>query len=1121
MQPELPRRITKQGSSAPRAKMGLMFKAPQNSGTSLKDVNMELYEALLVDRDNKDATIRDNEVHIDELHERIRKLEKELGRLQSEKDELTERLKKGFQKEDDGTLVNVELQSSELICVKQELEKASSGLLEVKEKCLTLENTVCETRTLLASVEQDRQNLLSKVNQLKLNEEESRCRYETDIKELDAFCKKLVDEMSGMKAEEDRKKKNFEEDVKKLKEEMLSLGNTNSDLDSKLSQKQQMILMLQSQLSSAELELEECKSENEKMAAEFQIEKTAMTEKHGCDMEKMRNLIKELETLLSEEREMRMQEIQTLEENVLNGSVVRENLETIITEKQSAFSALNDKYFALEAEFERSCMEQKLVTEAHRLEMNDMERKYEEELIELREKEKEAENRIKTLTDDYCVLECKFEKSCIEQKLMTEAQKCEFDGLHHNYEEKLNELRVAKEEAEKKVELMADNYRALEGEFEKSCLEQKFMAEAHKLKLDDMQHKYKEELNELKEKERDMEKEIESLSDKYHALEAEFEKSGMEQKLMTEAHRLEIDDICNKHNREINELIVEKKKAELEIVAMSERYHALEIEFEKSHMEHKHVTESYRLEVGDINRKHEEELYKMKEEVEGKEREIDRIIKEIIEHSMEEVEKQAKEVKTEVEENLNDVKNTAEKRIKEFEMEATRRMNDCEARMEVKLKETELEMQVYMEKTLQVEENLRRMTHHRDELRISNMENQLTIVDLQDKIDTLVAELNSARESYETDIAQARNEYNASREECKKLKIGISNIQASLKALQLRLLESENYVEELANTAQQCDAQKMALEEQVNVLTLELDASKQSMSELERDTVQQIEETRRDLFYKLEEFKAKADKNIAAKEEEILEHRHKCEEFSARIFELNETLSAVEEANSEHEHEIEALTEKLDHQRECAKIATQQIATLEASNAIYQHQVQTLTAELEYQKDFSQKASSHIAALAAAKANQEKGIHDLTSDVIAEREMLKLDSGTEELATPMKYNIETSSDVLSSLKENLYQYKEELIREIQKLRNDIKAHKFDIEQKNLDVCRKKCEIKSATDRIAELMSENEKKDDKIVEHNKKIEELCSQVEELKRSLQENSDSELKLKLAEKESHCQR
>ena len=947
-QPQLPRKIIKQMSSAPQTKMKLKFEAPQKYECSSKEVSVELYEALLVDRDNKDATIRDNEVHIDELYERIRELEKELGHLQLQKGELTETHKMDFQGKDNGTCIQAELQRNEITDLKQQLEERTSDLLEVQEKCRVLENTVSETRNLLTSVEQEKQDLLLKVNQLKENEEVLRCRYETDIKELDAVCKKLVDEMADMKAKEDEK--NLEKAVEMLKEELSSLRNINADLESKLSQKQQMILMLQSELSSAELELEECKSENEKMAAEFRVEKNTMTEKYGSDMEEMRNLIQKLERLLSEERETRMQEMQMLEENLLNSSVVRENLETIIADKQLAFLALNDKYLALEAEFEKSCMEQKLVTEAHRLEMN---------------------------------------------------------------------------------------------------------------------------------------------------------------------------EICNKHEEEMCKLSVKEKETELKMEALADKYHTMESEFEKSCMEYKLMTESYRLKVDEMEHKHEEELNGMRAKLTDKTTEIEKRINEIME-ACAELEKQVQEVTAAAEENLKGVKNAAEERIKEFEVEAAGRINDCESRMEVKLKEAEYEIHVYREQVTQVEEELRRMTHHRDELRISNMENQLTIVDLQDKIDTLVTELNSAKESYETNLAQAQNECSMLKKQCKKLEIGIGNIQASLKALQIRLLESERYGEQLTNAVQQTQSQKAALEEQVKLLTQELEANKQCMSQLERDTVQQIEDVRKDLLCKLEEFKLKADTNIAAKEDEILEHRHKTEELSARIFELTETMSAIEETNTEHEHEIEALTEKLDHQRDCAKIATQQIATLEASNAIYQHQVQALTTELEYQKDFSQKASDHIATLSTAKANMEKAIYDLISEVKAEREKtLKCNGEGEETSALMNYNSETISDLLSLLKENLDQYKEEMKSVIQKLKSHIKTQEFDIEQKNIDICRKKCEIKVATDRISELISENTTVKEKSTEHSNKLEELFSEIKEMKNAFQEKLDSELKRRIADKEAYCQR
>jgi chromosome segregation ATPase len=123
-----------------------------------------------------------------------------------------------------------------------------------------------------------------------------------------------------------------------------------------------------------------------------------------------------------------------------------------------------------------------------------------------------------------------------------------------------------------------------------------------------------------------------------------------------------------------------------------------------------------------------------------------------------ELEEQVKEVTASAKENLKWVKNAGEERIKEFEVETAGRISDCESRMEVQLKEAKYEIHVYREQVTQVEEELRHMTHHRDELRISNMENQLTIVDLQDKIDTLVTELNSTKDSYDTKLAQAQNE---------------------------------------------------------------------------------------------------------------------------------------------------------------------------------------------------------------------------------------------------------------------------------------------------------------------------------------------------------------------------
>ncbi|KAJ9591650.1 hypothetical protein L9F63_001795 [Diploptera punctata] len=472
-------------------------------------------------------------------------------------------------------------------------------------------------------------------------------------------------------------------------------------------------------------------------------------------------------------------------------------------------------------------------------------------------------------------------------------------------------------------------------------------------------------------------------------------------------------------------------------------------------LEHKLVIESQRLEMDEIHKKYEVELRAARALANERSQELESL-REEIELTSAKFEEQVKEMK----EKLRDVEENLHNKVHDYEEDTKKILKDTKNNIEIKMKESESDYQQLAGEIRRTEEELRKVTHHRDKLRISNMEHQLTIVELQDKIDMLVTELNSTRENYEADLAFVRNENSISKRQCKKLNIGIANIQASLEALRKRLLESERDVEQMTHAFLQVKAQKVAADEQNKTLSQELEAAKDSMSRLESETVSQIEEVRNGLLNKLEEFRMKAERNITAKEEEILEHRHKIEELSTRIFELNETLSAVEETNCEHEHEIEALTEKLDHQRDCAQYATQQIATLEASNAIYQHQIQTLSSELDYQKDFSKKASDHIATIATIKSNQETEINTLTAELNTERGKVLL-----------------RSSEIQEIRREFNNYKEEIQIILQNYRCDCK-------------------------------NKNEKGTEQVCEHQKKIEIVNSDVREFKKILDSAVESRI-------------
>ncbi|PSN44108.1 hypothetical protein C0J52_07661 [Blattella germanica] len=617
-----------------------------------------------------------------------------------------------MQKKQEELFLKLKLQSQEIADLKLELEKTQASLHKARENIIDFEKLLSEKELQLLSHKLDKDNLLTEINNLKEAEIEYRSKYEWDVKESDAQCKDLNEKLKS--ALDDLK--GLEKENLILTESVIILSDKNTDTDGKVNQKQQMILLLQGELSSKELELDE-----------------------------KRNMIENLEKLLSEEKELRVQEVQSLHENIMNSSVVRENLESCITDKESALSKLQEKYSALETAYQALCSEN-----------NDKETKL-------------------TLKIQYL--------------------KCEYD-------EKIKEFKASadekEEEYETRVKALNEKYKNLETEYEKSCLEHKLVVESHRLKMNELRQKYEEELNEAR------------------------------------------DLVCEKIN------------------------------------------------------------------------EIENKMQEMVELSSMDVEEFVKEVKIGAQECLKKIESSLQKGLEDYENETEVKFQEYETKVEMKLKESEKNFNDLMKEA-------------------SKIENELHKVD-----------------SYEAELTLQRNENCTAKKQCKKLKIGITNIQASLEALRKRLLDSENDVEQLTNALQQVKIQKLNAEDKIKIMSRELEMTKESMLQLKMETVRQIDEITNGLLNKLEEFRLKAERNVGAKEEEILEHRHKIEELSTRIFELTETLSTVEEANTEHEHEIEPLTEKLDHQRDCAHIATQQIASLEASNAICQHQIQALTAELDF-----------------------------------------------------------------------------------------------------------------------------------------------------------------------------
>ena len=183
-------------NTAPQVKAKLNFDQVQKSDSAGK-VDAELYDALLVERDNKDATIKENEAYIEHLRECIRKLEKELQDIKSEEQKFDERNEEKIEE----TLK----QNKELSDLKLELNKA-------KEICCDMEKLLDEKELSLLTYKQDKEDLLLQIRNLKEKEIESCSSYE-----VNDYYKRLEEEVAELKAAVAMKEE-LEEQVEKLKE---------------------------------------------------------------------------------------------------------------------------------------------------------------------------------------------------------------------------------------------------------------------------------------------------------------------------------------------------------------------------------------------------------------------------------------------------------------------------------------------------------------------------------------------------------------------------------------------------------------------------------------------------------------------------------------------------------------------------------------------------------------------------------------------------------------------------------------------------------------------------------------------------------------------------------------
>ncbi|KAL6448406.1 hypothetical protein ACFW04_000378 [Cataglyphis niger] len=266
-----------------------------NKNQNMKYESDQQLADLQVECVNKDKTIQEHEKHIEEMKEDVRKLEAEIEELHKKQNEMemqhTEDIEAmaKLQQEiinnhDDKHQAEAQLLRSQLLEVSEEKEREIS-MRKAMETDLRNHATELSRRIIVLEAE------------LCAKKEENK----TMIENLETRIEELLNTLKTIKHDHDTKIGLLQKEKSQLNVYIMDLTQEQSNLESKLEIKQNVILELQAQLSALQCELDELKAKYEKLADESIKRISDLTDKHEKEVQHLKNdFMKEKEKLLTE-----------------------------------------------------------------------------------------------------------------------------------------------------------------------------------------------------------------------------------------------------------------------------------------------------------------------------------------------------------------------------------------------------------------------------------------------------------------------------------------------------------------------------------------------------------------------------------------------------------------------------------------------------------------------------------------------------------------------------------------------------------------------------------------------------------------------------------------------------
>ncbi|XP_014470917.1 PREDICTED: hyaluronan mediated motility receptor-like isoform X2 [Dinoponera quadriceps] len=341
---------------------------------SMKYESAQHLADLQVECSNKDKTIQEQEKYIEEMKEDVMKLLLEVEELSKKQIETEEKHTKDIEtmaelqqevlnnrdKKHEGEMRILRLQ---LLEVSEEREREFSARKTIESE---LRNRATELSKKITTLEV---GLCAKKKQKKLR-----------IAELEMRIAELLNTLEMEHDRHDTEIESLSEEKRQLDVCVMDLTQECSNLEAKLEKRQNVILRLQSQLSTLQCELDELKAEYEKLADESIKRISDLTDKHEKEIESLRdNFAKEREELLISNETLKSYVKEKVHEVEETNAFLTEELEDV----QRLYKDVSQRLYEAQKELELSNSKHALMVEKYKKDLDDMRNQHAEEKSKL------------------------------------------------------------------------------------------------------------------------------------------------------------------------------------------------------------------------------------------------------------------------------------------------------------------------------------------------------------------------------------------------------------------------------------------------------------------------------------------------------------------------------------------------------------------------------------------------------------------------------------------------------------------------------------------------------------------------------------------------------------------